>query len=201
MKPAATSAAGIARRLAACSARATSSPVVRKVRNVAPWNANRRTTATPAATVYGLKRSARLPAKSPSESIGTPCTRFASATPQISAAPKSRSVFAQLQTLRQPGLSLFERHSNETDTDDQEDEHEEQRDVEPGEHRRVPRWEGSERRSGGDDEPHLVAVPHRPDRLQQASRAPRPSAGRTAAASPPRSRSPRARSTRPRERR
>jgi hypothetical protein len=42
------------------------------VRKVAPWKAKRSTTATPAATVYGLNRSTRLPVKSPPELIGTP---------------------------------------------------------------------------------------------------------------------------------
>ena len=38
--------------------------------------------------------------------------------------------------------------------------------VEPGEHGRVPAGEGGEGRGGGDDQPDLVAVPQRPDRLE-----------------------------------
>jgi hypothetical protein len=45
---------------------------VRNVRKVAPWKANRTTTLRPANTVYALKRSQKLPAKSPFESIGVP---------------------------------------------------------------------------------------------------------------------------------
>jgi hypothetical protein len=52
------------------AARPWRSPTVRSVRNVAPWKAKRRTTAMPANTVYGLNRSQKLPAYSPSESRG-----------------------------------------------------------------------------------------------------------------------------------
>ncbi len=48
---------------------------------------------------------------------------------------------------------------------DQQDEQQEQRDVEAGEHRRVPDRERREGRSARDHEPHLVAVPERADRL------------------------------------
>src|SRR5439155_10930067 len=58
--------------------------------------------------------------------------------------------------------SPFERD----DADDQEDEDEEQGDVETGEHRRVPGREGGEGGGAGDDEPHLVSVPDRADRLE-----------------------------------
>jgi hypothetical protein len=53
--------------------------------------------------------------------------------------------------------------------DDQEDEHEQQGDVEAGEHRRVPRREGGEGGASRDDEPDLVAVPDGPDRLEHDS--------------------------------
>ena len=52
--------------------------------------------------------------KSPSESIGVPYRRHDSPIPQSSDAPKLPIVFAQVQVERQPGVSLFERHSNET---------------------------------------------------------------------------------------
>ena len=52
--------------------------------------------------------------KSPSESIGTPYTRHDSPIPQSSGAPKLPIVFAHVHVERQPGLSLFERHSKET---------------------------------------------------------------------------------------
>ena len=52
--------------------------------------------------------------KSPSESIGVPYTRHDSPIPQRSGAPRLPIVFAHVQTARQRGLSLFERHSNET---------------------------------------------------------------------------------------
>ena len=48
------------------------------------------------------------------ESSGTPWTRFASATPQMNAAPALPIVFAHIQVARQRGLSCFSRHSNET---------------------------------------------------------------------------------------
>src|SRR5262249_49415235 len=52
------------------------------------------------------------------------------------------------------------------DADHEEEEDEEQGEVEPGEHRRVPGGEGSEGRAAGDDEPDFVAVPDGPDRLE-----------------------------------
>ena len=51
-------------------------------------------------------------------------------------------------------------------THDQQHEDQEQRDVEAREQRRVPRGERGEGRSGSDHQPHLVAVPYRPDRLE-----------------------------------
>ena len=51
-------------------------------------------------------------------------------------------------------------------THDQQNEDQEQCDVEAGEQRRIPRGERGEGRSGSDHEPHLVAIPYRPDRLE-----------------------------------
>ncbi len=56
-------------------------------------------------------------------------------------------------------MAKLERHAAQ----DQPDEDEEERDVEPAEECRVPERKGSERRSAGEDEPHLIAVPHRAD--------------------------------------
>ena len=52
--------------------------------------------------------------KSPSELMGTPYTRHDSPIPQSSDAPKLPIVFAHVHVERQRGVSLFERHSNET---------------------------------------------------------------------------------------
>src|SRR6185312_6518387 len=52
------------------------------------------------------------------------------------------------------------------DPDDQEEEDEQQSEVEAREHRPVPGRECRERRAGGDDEPDLVPVPDRADRLE-----------------------------------
>ena len=70
--PAPTTAVAIESRRAAAAARRHSSPVVRSVRKVAPWNANSSTTAIPPSSVYRLKRSQKVPSKSPLELIGTP---------------------------------------------------------------------------------------------------------------------------------
>ena len=56
-----TTAAAIESRRAVRAARTHSSPVVRSVRNVAPWKTKTSTTATPASTVYPLKRSQKVP--------------------------------------------------------------------------------------------------------------------------------------------
>src|SRR5581483_5758379 len=55
----------------------------------------------------------------------------------------------------------LERHP----TEDQGGEDEEQREVEAAEQGGVPLGEGGERRAAGDEEPDLVAVPHRADRV------------------------------------
>ena len=52
------------------------------------------------------------------------------------------------------------------DADDQEEQEDQQREVEAREHRRVPGGKRGEGRSGGDDEPDLVPVPHGADRLE-----------------------------------
>ncbi len=49
--------------------------------------------------------------------------------------------------------------------DDQRGEDQEQRQVEAGEQARVPAGEGRERRAAGRQQPHLVAVPDRADRV------------------------------------
>ena len=48
---------------------------------------------------------------------------------------------------------------------DEADQDEEQREVHAAEHRRVPEREGREGRAAGDEQPHLVAVPHGRDRV------------------------------------
>ena len=59
-------------RLAARPARASRSPCVRSVRNVAPWKTKMATTARPPSTVYQLNRSQNVPVKSLLELIGVP---------------------------------------------------------------------------------------------------------------------------------
>ena len=60
-------------------------------------------------------------------------------------------------------VAVLDRHA----ADDQADEQDEQRKVEGGEQRRVPRGERSERRPAGHDQPHLVPVPDGADRVHQ----------------------------------
>ena len=90
----------------------------------------RPTVATRANTVYGLKRSAKLPAKSPSESSGTPWTRFAQRHAPEKRRTEAAVVFTPSQAARQRGSSLLLRHSNETDAHDQQHQHEQQREIE-----------------------------------------------------------------------
>ena len=113
-KSAASTAAGRESLRADVAARSQSSPVVRRVRNAAPWNANSATNVTPASSEYGVKRSARLPAQSLLESSGTPPRRLASAIPQSIGTPKLATVFAAAQNARHRVPSPFSRHSNET---------------------------------------------------------------------------------------
>ncbi len=65
-----------------------------------------------------------------------------------------------------PGRLALRAPLERDDANDQEEQDEQQREVEAREHRRVPGGEGRERRSAGDDEPDLVAVPDRSDRPQ-----------------------------------
>ena len=153
-------------RAAARPARASRSPFVRSVRNVAPWNTKIATTARPPSSVYQLNRSQKVPVKSLLELIGVPYSRLAKPTPQISDAPKLPTAFAQSHTFRQPRLCALRPPFERDHADDQEEQRGQQRDVEAGEHRRVPGRERGERRAAGGDEPHLVAVPHGADRLE-----------------------------------
>ena len=80
--------------------------------------------------------------------------------------PRLPIVFAQAQSAEParvlvPLAPLEREHAH-----DQEHEQQQQRDVEAGEHRRVPGREGREHRGAGDHEPHLVAVPHGADRAE-----------------------------------
>ena len=52
-------------------------------------------------------------------------------------------------------------------THDQREQNHQQREEEAGEQRRVPLRERGEHRTGRGDQPHLVAVPHRSDRVDQ----------------------------------
>ena len=52
------------------------------------------------------------------------------------------------------------------DANDEQNEDREEGEVEAREHRRVPDGEGGEGCPAGDDEPDLVSVPDRPDRLE-----------------------------------
>lgn len=63
---------------------------------------------------------------------------------------------------RAPLRSELERDA----TDDERDQDEEQREVELTEHRPVPSRECGKRRTAGDDQPDLVAIPERSDRVE-----------------------------------
>ena len=98
--------------------------------------------------------------------MGTPWRRLASAMPQRRGAPTDPIVFIQVQNAFQRGLSAFAAPLEREDAHDQQHEDEEECDVEAREHRRVPDRKGGEGRPAGDDEPDLVSVPERPDRLE-----------------------------------
>jgi hypothetical protein len=50
---------------------------------------------------------------------------------------------------------------------DQRHQHQQQCQIQSGEHRRVPAREGREHARAGHHQPYLVAVPERPDRVQR----------------------------------
>ncbi len=75
-------------------------------------------------------------------------------------------VLAHSQVVRQRGPVALLAPFKRDDSDDQEHQDQQDRDVEAREQRRVPGREGGERSSRGEDQPHLVAVPHRPDGLE-----------------------------------
>ena len=96
-----------------------------------------------------------------------PVRRSESPMPQMSDDRRCcRRCSPSIQTRRQRGLSLFSRHSNETTRMIRKKRIEQQREVEAREHRPVPGRERREGRAARDDEPDLVPVPDRPDRLE-----------------------------------
>ena len=146
------------------------------------------------------QRRAALPVNSPCASIGTPCDDVRERdTPEQrgqSARPdEDRPVPARRASVAE---SRLPRYSNATPRTISATQDQEQREVEAREQRRVPAGEGGERRAAGDEQPHLVAVPHRADRVDQHRALVGVVGRRTAAACRRRSRSPRARSSRSR---
>src|SRR5215472_7734696 len=94
--------------------RASISPVVFRHRNVAPCSRHTRTSVTPAKTAYGCSRSQNEPVKFWLESIGSPCSRSASAMPISSGLSRLPIVSSQSQVCRQPVASRLPRYSNAT---------------------------------------------------------------------------------------
>ena len=100
-------------------------------------------------------------------SIGSPCSRLPSATPISSGASRLPAVSSESQVRRQRGESRLPRNSKETPRTISATSRSTSGEVERGEHRRVPPRERGEHPGAGDDEPHLVAVPQRPDRVDR----------------------------------
>ena len=99
--------------------------------------------------------------------IGSPFSRSPRPTPSRSGISRLPSVVHQVHVARQRGslalAPVLERHAPR----DQRGEHQQQRQVEGREHRRVPVREGRERARAGHDQPHLVPVPERADRVDR----------------------------------
>ena len=160
------SAAGTDSRLAIAAARSQKSPDSRSVRYVAPWAAKMATTASPASDGVGAEQveevageDVRGVQRHAVDEVGqrdSPDERGADASDRVRPQPGGPPARAVVL------LAPLERDH----ADDQQHEDQQQRDVEAGEHRRVPGREGGEGRAGGDHQPHLVAVPHRSDRLE-----------------------------------
>ncbi len=197
---------GRAARAAADVARARARAVRRSCaasRKSAPWKAKSASVVRPPNSAYGSSRSSRLPVKSPVRvRSGTPCDDVGERD-----APEQRRHGARARRGSCPSgarhcasgslVAVLDRDA----ADDQADEHEEEREVEAGEERRVPAGEGGERRAAGDEQPDLVAVPDRADRADERAALAARLGRRTAAACRRRSRIPRARSSRSRGRR
>ena len=98
-------------------------------------------------------------------SIGTPWTMFAQPTPHSSAATKLPTTVAHSHVARQRGESSLPQNSNETPRTISATRIRKKREVEAGEEARVPAGEGGERRAAGGQQPDLVAVPDRADRV------------------------------------
>ena len=98
--------------------------------------------------------------------MGTPWRRLASAIPHRRGAPTDPIVFIHAQNVLPAGMVRLLPPFERDHPDDQEREDQQEGEVEAREHRRVPDGEGREGRAAGDDEPDLVAVPHRSDRLE-----------------------------------
>ena len=117
----------------------------------------------------GRSRSRKLPAKLPSSAgSGLPPTMLANATPHSSAGVTLESQASHASQRGPPDrivvlvavLSAMTRTISATRISSE-------REIEAAEHRRVPLREGREGRPARDQQPHLVAVPHRADRADR----------------------------------
>ena len=140
------------------------SPVVFSARKIAPWATKTAMNARPPSSANGLSRSPSSPTYSWDASSGTPRTRFANVSPHRNAGTTDPIVInVSIRAAPDQVVALaavLQRHPAQ----DQRHQDREQRQVEPAEQRRVPLRERRERRPAGHDQPHLVAVPDRPDR-------------------------------------
>ena len=152
---------------AARRARRFSSPSTRRVRNSAPWKVNSASVMRPPRSAYGTseveevarERARRVDRDAPDEvrERDPPEQRGHPARDREQRVPAGSPLCVRAL------VAVLDRDT----ADDQPDEDEEEREVERGEHRRVPGREGSERRATRDEEPDLVPVPDRADRVHQ----------------------------------
>jgi hypothetical protein len=95
-------------------ARARTGSATFSTRKAEPCSAASTVTVTPTYRPYGVSRSTRPPVNSWLESIGTPCSRSPSATPNSSGASRLPAVSRTVQFRRHRGESRRPRYSTET---------------------------------------------------------------------------------------
>ena len=128
-----------------------------------------RRSARPPSRVYGLSTSVKRRCTLWSASTGTPRTSRERRAPQDRGQPRARRRSRRRPRRRQRGSLILPRHSIATTRRIMREQDCQQRQVEAGEHGRVPAGEGREHRAARGDQPHLVAVPDRPDGVEHGA--------------------------------
>ena len=158
-------------RRAIATARPRTSPVVFMARKVAPCVTQMASSVTAVKIPYGWSRVQNEPVYScgsvDRQAVQQIAERHADQHRHEHAADRQRRAPAAQPGRAVPLAAVLERDAACHQRAEQHD----QGQVQAGEHGRVPAGEGGEHRRPGDDQPDLVAVPQRPDRVDRRAAA------------------------------